>query len=69
MTALGDIAGTDLAMDHPEEGVLIAFHQNRLPVAARESAGLHLKHCRFCAAKFEDVQDFFEPLGAAETDW
>ncbi len=69
MTAIGDIAGMDMAIDHLDEGALIAFHQDRLSAAARVSAGLHLKHCRFCAAKFEDVQDFFEPPGAGETDW
>jgi len=70
--AFDDIPGTGMVTNHPphlEDDALIAFHQNRLSAAARESAGLHLKQCGVCAAKFEDVRDFLEPLYIGEKDW
>src|SRR5262245_34844579 len=65
MQAIGDVLGNphgSPAGNHPDEEILIAYHQNRLAYPDRQSADGHLKNCRFCEAKLEDVRDFFNPI-------
>jgi hypothetical protein len=70
MQALGDVPTAQTALSHHlADDTLVAFYQDRLPAAERESADWHLKQCTICASKFEDARDFFEPRYIGEKDW
>src|SRR5215475_14635335 len=53
---------------HLSQGELIAYWQNSMAAPEREAAQSHLLHCDQCLALFRDVNDFFEPRRADETE-